>query len=98
MHPGADDNASGVAGVLELARWFSSTKQKEHYNFLFVCFSGEELGLYGSKKYCDNPTIDLSKVDIMLNMDMIGRLNDSTKKLIIYGVGTAPDLVPMIDS
>ena len=98
IHPGADDNASGVAGVLELARYFKATKQKQHYNYLFICFSGEELGLFGSKKYCENPTIDLSKVDIMLNMDMIGRLNDSTKKLIVYGVGTAPDLVPMIDS
>lgn len=98
IHPGADDNASGVAGVLELARYYTTTKQKLHYNYLFICFSGEELGLFGSKKYCENPTIDLSKVDIMLNMDMIGRLNDSTKKLIVYGVGTAPDLVPMIDS
>lgn len=98
IHPGADDNASGVAGVLELARYYTTTKQKQHYNYLFICFSGEELGLFGSKKYCDNPTIDLSKVDLMINMDMIGRLNDSTKKLIVYGVGTAPDFVPMIDS
>ncbi|MGZ4047982.1 MAG: M20/M25/M40 family metallo-hydrolase [Bacteroidia bacterium] len=98
IHNGADDNASGVAGVLELARYFSTNKVKEKYNFLFICFSGEELGLFGSKKYCENPTIDLSKVDCMINMDMIGRLNDSTNKLIVYGVGTAPDWVPMIDS
>jgi len=97
IHNGADDNASGASGVMELARYFTGNKEKEKFNFLFICFSGEELGLYGSKKFCENPTIDLSKVDYMINMDMIGRLNDSTKTLIIYGVGTAPDWVPMID-
>jgi hypothetical protein len=97
IHNGADDNASGAAGVMELARYFCNNGEKEKFNFLFICFSGEELGLYGSKKFCENPTIDLSKVDYMINMDMIGRLNDSTKTLVIYGVGTAPDWVPMID-
>jgi hypothetical protein len=97
IHNGADDNASGTAGVLELVRYFSQNKRKEKFNFLFICFSGEELGLFGSKKFCENPTIDFSKVNYMINMDMIGRLNDSTKKLIIYGVGTAPEWVPLID-
>ena len=97
IHNGADDNASGTAGVIELARYFSTNKVREKYNFLFICFSGEELELFGSKKYCEDPTIDLSKVDYMINMDMIGRLNDSTKRLIVYGVGTAPDWVPIID-
>ncbi|MEW6468076.1 MAG: M20/M25/M40 family metallo-hydrolase [Bacteroidota bacterium] len=97
IHNGADDNASGVAGVLELARYFSTNDVKEKFNFLFICFSGEELGLYGSKKYCESPTIDLAKVNYMINMDMIGRLNDSTKRVIIYGVGTAPEWVPIID-
>lgn len=97
IHNGADDNASGTAGVMELARYFSQNNRKENCNFLFICFSGEELGLFGSKKFCENPTIDFSKVNYMINMDMIGRLNDSTKKLIIYGVGTAPDWVPMIE-
>lgn len=97
IHNGADDNASGVAGVIELARYFSQNQLREKFNFLFICFSGEELGLFGSKKFCENPTIDFSKVNYMLNMDMIGRLNDTTKKLIIYGVGTAPDWVPLID-
>ncbi|MCW3083375.1 MAG: family peptidase [Bacteroidetes bacterium] len=96
IHNGADDNASGTAGVMELANYFAKNKRKEKVNFLFICFSGEELGLFGSKKFCENPTIDFAKVDYMINMDMIGRLNDSTKKLIIYGVGTAPDWVPMI--
>jgi hypothetical protein len=98
IHNGADDNASGTAGVIELANYFSQNKVMEPFNFLFVCFSGEELGLLGSKKYCDNPDIDLSKINYMINMDMIGRLNDSTKKLMVYGVGTSPVWVPMIDS
>jgi hypothetical protein len=68
------------------------------YSFLFICFSGEELGLLGSKKYCENSDIELSKINYMINMDMIGRLNDSTKKLLIYGVGTSPSWVPLIDS
>lgn len=96
IHNGADDNASGTAGVMELARYYAGNKEKEKFNFLFICFSGEELGLIGSKKFCENPTIDLSMVNYMINMDMIGRLNDSTQSLIIYGVGTAPDWVPMI--
>lgn len=96
IHNGADDNASGTAGVLELARYFTENKRKEAFNILFICFSGEELGLIGSKKYCENPTIDLKKVNYMINMDMIGRLNDSTRSLIIYGVGTSADWVPLI--
>ncbi len=97
IHNGADDNASGTAGVMELARYFSQNNTQEKFNFLFICFSGEELGLFGSKRFCENPTIDFKKVNYMINMDMIGRLNDSTKKLIVYGVGTSPDWVPMID-
>lgn len=95
IHNGADDNASGTAGVIELARYFAKNGVKEQHNFLFLCFSGEELGLYGSKKYTETPTIDLSKVSFMVNMDMIGRLNEE-KKVVVGGVGTAPDFVPTI--
>jgi hypothetical protein len=98
IHNGADDNASGTTGVIELANYFSSNKKTEPFNFLFICFSGEELGLIGSKKWCDNPDIELPKINYMVNMDMIGRLNDSTKKLVVYGVGTSPVFVPIIDS
>ncbi len=98
IHNGADDNASGTAGVLELANYFSGNKKIEKFNFLFMCYSGEELGLIGSKKWCENPTFPLEKITYMINMDMIGRLNDSTKKIIIYGVGTSPVWVPIIDS
>lgn len=98
IHNGADDNASGTAGVLELARYFSKNQKAEPYNFLFLCFSGEELGLLGSKKWCENPDVPLNTINYMINMDMIGRLNDSTKKIIIYGVGTSPVFVPILDS
>lgn len=98
IHNGADDNASGTAGVMELADYFSRNKVVEPYNFLFICFSGEELGLLGSKKYCENPDVPMDKINYMINMDMIGRLNDSTKKLLVYGVGTSPVFVPLLDS
>jgi hypothetical protein len=98
IHNGADDNASGTAGVLELANYFANNKKAEKFNFLFMCYSGEELGLIGSKKWCDAPSYPLGKITYMINMDMIGRLNDSTKKIIIYGVGTRPVWVPILDS
>jgi len=97
IHNGADDNASGTAGVIELARYFATNKKKEKYNFLFICFSGEELGLIGSKKWCEKPTLPLDSINYMINMDMIGRLQDSTNKIIIYGVGTSPTWVPLIE-
>lgn len=89
IHNGADDNASGTAALLELARILKSLHDKE-YNFLFIAFSGEELGLFGSKNFTEHPTIDLSSVDCMINMDMVGRLNDSTHVLTIGGYGTSP--------
>lgn len=90
IHHGADDNASGTAAVIELAKMVNRHKLKNN-NYLFICFSGEELGLFGSKYFADNPTIDISRVDYMLNLDMIGRLNDSTKTLLIGGYGTSPE-------
>jgi hypothetical protein len=90
IHNGADDNASGVAGLLELARYFESNRKKEKYNFLFIAFSGEELGLFGSKYFTEHPTIDLTKVNYMINMDMIGRLDPTTKSLAVSGIGTSP--------
>lgn len=96
IHNGADDNASGVAGVLELARYFSQNGVKEKCNFLFICFSAEEAGLIGSKYFTEHPTLDLTKVQCMFNMDMIGRLNEG-KALFVSGTGTAPDFEPLID-
>lgn len=89
IHNGADDNASGTAALIELARMLKSSKAKKN-NYLFVAFSGEELGLYGSKYFTDNPTIDLSAVSFMINMDMVGRLNDSSNTITVGGYGTSP--------
>jgi len=89
IHNGADDNASGTAALIELARILKSSKIKK-YNYLFVAFSGEELGLFGSKYYTEHPTIDLSRANFMINMDMIGRLNDSSKTVTVSGFGTSP--------
>ena len=87
---GADDNASGTALVLELAKIMKKSKLKKN-NYLFTCFSGEELGLLGSKYFTENPTISLEAVDYMINCDMVGRLNDSTHALTIGGYGTSPE-------
>jgi hypothetical protein len=89
IHNGADDNASGVAGLIELAQYFQKNKVKEKYNFLFIAFSGEELGLIGSKYFTEHPTIELSEVNYMINLDMIGRLDPATKALTISGTGTS---------
>ncbi len=98
IHNGADDNASGVAGVLELARYFQTNKVKESTNFLFICFSGEELGLYGSKFYTEHPTIPLEKITYMINMDMVGRLDPATKSVAVSGTGTSPVWEPYLKS
>lgn len=90
IHNGADDNASGVAGLIELSRIFAKKKKwNKQNNYLFIAFSGEELGLLGSKYFTDHPTINLSQVNYMINMDMIGRLDSVKKALVINGVGTA---------
>jgi aminopeptidase YwaD len=86
---GADDNASGVAGTIELARWLHQSELKGN-NYLVVAFSGEELGLYGSKYFADHCPVDLKNVNYMINLDMVGRLNDSSRVLTIGGYGTSP--------
>ncbi|WP_142784556.1 M28 family peptidase [Changchengzhania lutea] len=89
IHNGADDNASGVAVMLKLAEKLQGKHRGN--NYLFMAFSGEEMGLLGSNYFVKNPTIDTKKVNFMINMDMVGRLNaDST--LAVYGVGTSPIL------
>ena len=89
IHNGADDNASGVAGLIELARYFERNKKKENYNFLFIAFSGEELGLFGSKYFTEHPSIDLANVNYMINLVMIGRLDPVSKALAVSGTGTS---------
>lgn len=93
IHNGADDNASGVAALLYIAEQLNKGKDKSN-NYLFIAFSGEELGLFGSKHYADDPTIDLATANYMINMDMVGRL-DSV--LVINGVGTSPSWSSSLD-
>ena len=87
IHNGADDNASGVAVLLNLAAKLKDTITQN--NYLFMAFSGEEMGLLGSNYFSKNPTIDLSKANYMLNMDMVGRMRED-KTLSISGTGTTP--------
>jgi hypothetical protein len=89
IYNGADDNASGTAALIELARLLKNSKLKNN-NYLFIAFSGEELGLFGSKYFTEHPTIDLNKVNYMINMDMVGRLNDSSHVITVGGYGTSP--------
>ena len=97
IHNGADDNASGTAALLELASLLKKSKLKKQ-NYLFIAFSGEELGLYGSKYYVEHPTIDLKTVSYMINMDMVGRMNDSSKAVTVGGYGTSPTWSTLISS
>lgn len=90
IHNGADDNASGTAALIELARLLSQPVCRNN-NYLFIAFSGEEMGLLGSSFFVKNPTIDLSRIRYMLNMDMVGRLKPDSKILQILGAGTSPE-------
>jgi aminopeptidase YwaD len=89
IHHGADDNASGTAGVLELARLFSAQKQRPKRTIVFMAFSGEEEGLLGSNYYVNHPLLPLANTIAMINMDMIGRMKNY--RLSIGGVGTAKE-------
>jgi Peptidase family M28/PDZ domain len=94
IHPGADDNASGTAGVIELARWFS-TQPKQKRGILFLTFAGEELGLLGSSYFVNHPALPLDRDVAMINMDMIGRVRDG--KIFIGGVGTGSTLKKLLE-
>lgn len=109
IHHGADDNASGAAGVLQLAQYYgrdveweksglpgNRTLLSHRRSLLFICFSGEELGLLGSAHYVKNPLVPLDKTVAMLNMDMIGRLREN--KLTIIGTGTAKEWNELVDA
>ena len=89
IHNGADDNASGSAALIELSKQLKNSNLKNN-NYIFIAFSGEELGLFGSKYYTEHPAVDLTKTNYMINMDMVGRLNDSTHGFTIGGYGTSP--------
>ncbi|MDZ4723375.1 MAG: M28 family peptidase [candidate division Zixibacteria bacterium] len=89
IHYGADDNASGTAGVLELSRYFIQQPEPSNYSLLFIAFSGEETGILGSNHFAKNMTVAPDKIRMMLNMDMIGRLKVEDSGLGIFGTGTA---------
>lgn len=90
IHNGADDNASGVAAMIEIAHRLRKNKKAKNNNYLFIAFSGEEKGLFGSASFVKDPSIDLSLVNYMINLDMVGRLDTKEKKLGINAVGTSP--------
>ena len=93
-HPGADDNASGTAGVIELARYFGA-QGKRHRGIVFMTFAGEELGLLGSSYYVNHPTLPIENAVAMINMDMIGRIRDG--KVYLGGLGTGDSFNKLID-
>ena len=95
IHPGADDNASGTAGVMELARLLAPMKGQLQRGILFADFAGEELGLLGSAEWVKEPTLPLDKADAMINMDMIGRIKDD--KVYIGGTGTGANFKSLLD-
>ncbi|HSH00677.1 MAG TPA: M28 family peptidase [candidate division Zixibacteria bacterium] len=97
IHNGADDNASGTAGMIEMARHFAEIKDDLNYSLLFIGFTGEEFGILGSSHFVKNPTIDLENVDFMVNMDMIGRL-DTAKGLMTMGSGSSPTFQEYFDA
>jgi hypothetical protein len=95
IHNGADDNASGTAVLIEVARALAARPEKLPRRVLFLAFTGEELGLLGSAYYVRQPLYPLDKTIAMLNMDMVGRLQDH--KLIVYGTGTAGEFEPLVE-
>jgi len=88
IHNGADDNASGVAAMLEIARRLQESRTLSH-NVLFVAFSGEELGLHGSKHFVDALPVPADRINYMINLDMVGRLGNG-HRLVVSGTGTSP--------
>ncbi len=94
IHHGADDNASGVAAIIEMARQFSR-ERKNKRTIIFIAFSGEEEGLLGSKYYVNNPVFPIESTVAMINLDMVGRLHDD--KLTIGGIGTASEFKQLVE-
>jgi Zn-dependent M28 family amino/carboxypeptidase len=107
VHYGADDNASGTTGLMEIARYFGSMPERRGRRLVFIAFTGEERGLFGSKYYCDHPIFPLEKTAAMVNLDMIGRLRPgagdwlglTTKpRMVVYGTGTGSTFDETIDA
>jgi hypothetical protein len=96
IHYGADDNASGTAALIELARRFGAVRERQGRRLVFIAFSAEESGLLGSAHYCRQPLYPLESTVAMINMDMVGRLRDN--KLTIGGTGTAKEFDSLLDT
>jgi aminopeptidase YwaD len=96
IHNGADDNASGVAAILALA--VRAKKFSKQYNYVFIAFSGEELGLYGSKRFLEQNSEIIPGINCMINIDMLGRFDAAKNTITIGGVGTSPFWIPTIES
>jgi len=89
IHHGADDNASGVVAMIEMARYLS-TQTQSHYNYLFIAFTGEEMGLYGSDYFVKSNMSHKFNIAYMINFDMVGRFNfDKKKRIILFGTGSS---------
>ncbi len=97
VHNGADDNASGVAGMLELAEALAAKRKSLRRSVLFVAFSAEEMGTLGSRYFVDHPPAPLSQIKYMLNLDMIGRMNEEEKTFSVGGTGTARGMEEMLN-
>jgi hypothetical protein len=107
IHYGADDNASGTTGLIELARRYGAMKNREGRRIVFIAFSAEERGLFGSIHYCKEPLFPLDKTAAMINMDMIGRTKpvpadwlgvwDKKDRLVVYGTGTGDGFDKLVD-
>ena len=91
IHNGADDNASGTAMVMELAKKLCSQKAKLKRSIIFVSFSGEEMGLLGSKYFVNNPPVEIKKIKAMFNFDMVGRFDKEKNSISISGTGTSAE-------
>jgi aminopeptidase-like protein len=98
VHNGADDNASGVASVLEIAEAFKKDKIKPDRSIIFMAFGAEEMGLLGSAYYVKNPVVELKKTYAMVNLDMVGKLDQEEPVVTIAGTGTAKEFNALLDS
>jgi aminopeptidase YwaD len=98
IHNGADDNASGVGGILELAAFFASEKASLKRSIVFIALDGEELGILGSRYFVEHPLINLKNTDAMINFDMIGRLKKESPAIMIGGTGTSVESAGILNS
>ena len=96
IHNGADDNASGTAGIIELAEKIAANREKMKRSVIIMAFGAEEMGLLGSQFFVAEPMIDLKDVKAMLNFDMIGRMNEEERSVMVAGTGTAKEMEEML--